>query len=391
MRIGIDATCWWNRRGFGRFTRGLLPAMFSAARGHRFCLFVDQAPEPEMFDPNVQIVEVSSSRPLVKSAVAGDRRSLRDIRRLSRAVASQQLDVMFFPAVYSWFPVGRRTPTALILHDAIAEHLPQLVFPDRMGRFFWGLKMRLACRSASQIITVSQTAKREIVQYIGIRPERIEVICEGAGPNFAPVNAMESRAAARSRVGIPPDDRLLVYVGGMAPHKNLLNLLAGFAEVAPSLPNVCLAIVGDPAGDGFYSNFKEVKALAEADVRLRGRIHFTGFVSDGDLPALYSDALATVLPSFSEGFGLPALESLCCGTPVLASRTGAVAEVIGGAGLTFDPHSPTEIGQQIFRIAHEPALLAELRRLALERSRDYSWSKAADLTLRCLEHCAAGS
>ncbi len=331
MRIGIDATCWWNRRGFGRFTRGLLPAMFSAARGHRFCLFVDQPPEPEMFDSDVQIVEISSSRPLVKSAVAGDRRSLTDIFKLSRAVASERLDVMFFPAVYSWFPVGTRTPTALILHDAIAEHLPQLVFPDRMGRFFWGLKMRLACRGASQIIT------------------------------------------------------------GMAPHKNLPNLLAGFAEVAPNLPNLCLAIVGDPAGDGFYSNFKEVKALADADVRLRGRIHFTGFVSDDDLPALYSDAFATVLPAFSEGFGLPALESLCCGTPVLASRTGAVSEIIGRAGLTFDPNNPTEIGQQIFRIAREPALLAELRRLALERSRDYSWSKAADLTLRCLEQCATGS
>jgi glycosyltransferase involved in cell wall biosynthesis len=391
MRIGIDATCWWNRRGFGRFTRGLLPAMFSAARGHRFCLFIDQPPEPEMIDPTVQIVEISPSRPLVKSAVAGNRRSLRDVRKLSRAVASEQLDVMFFPAVYSWFPVGTRTPTALILHDAIAEHFPRLVFPDRMGRLFWWLKMRMACRSASQIITVSQTAKREIVQFIGIRPERIEVICEGAGPNFAPVNAAEKRAAARRRAGIPPDDRLLLYVGGMAPHKNLSNLLAGFVDVAPSLPNLCLAIVGDPAGDGFYSNFEEVKALADADLRLRGRVHFTGFVHDDDLPALYSDALATVLPSFSEGFGLPALESLCCGTPVLASRTGAVAEVVGRAGLTFDPHKPADIGQQIFRIAREPALLAELHCLALERSRNYSWSKAADLTLRCLEHCATGS
>jgi glycosyltransferase involved in cell wall biosynthesis len=180
-------------------------------------------------------------------------------------------------------------------------------------------------------------------------------------------------------------------VGGMAPHKNLPNLLAGFADVAPNLPNLSLAIVGDPAGDGFHSNSEEVKALAEADVRLRGRIHFTGFVNDDDLPALYSDALATVMPSFSEGFGLPALESLCCGTPVLASKNGAVAEVIGRAGLTFDPNNPTEIGQQIFRIAREPALLAELRRLALERSRNYSWSRAADLTLRCLEHCVTGS
>jgi glycosyltransferase involved in cell wall biosynthesis len=391
MRIGVDATCWWNRRGFGRFTRGLLPAMFSAARGHRFCLFIDHPPEPEMIDSKVSIVQVSTSRPLVKSAVAGDRRSLRDVHKLSRAVASERLDVMFFPAVYSWFPVGTRTPTALTLHDAIAEHFPQLVFPDRMGRLLWWLKMRLACRRASQIIAVSHTAKREIVQFIGIPPERIEVICEGADPRFAPVNAVERRAAARRRAGIPPDQRLLLYVGGIAPHKNVSNLLAGFAEVAPLLPDLCLAIVGDPAGDGFHSNFEEVTAQANADVRLRQRIHFTGFVPDDDLPALYSDALATIMPSFSEGFGLPALESLSCGTPVLASDTGAVAEVIGRAGLTFDPHKPTEIGRQICRIAGEPAMLAALRSHALERARDYSWNKAADLTLTILERCATES
>jgi glycosyltransferase involved in cell wall biosynthesis len=310
---------------------------------------------------------------------------------LSRAVASEQLDVMFFPAVYSWFPVGTRTPTVLTLHDAIAEHFPRLIFPDRMGQAFWWLKMRLACRRASQIITVSHTAKREIVQFIGIRPERIEVICEGADPRFAPVKAPECRAAARRRAGIPLNERLLLYVGGIAPHKNLSNLLAGFAEVAPRLPDLCLAIVGDPAGDGFHSNFKEVEAQANADARLMGRIHFTGFVHDDDLPPLYSDALATILPSFSEGFGLPALESLSCGTPVLASKTGAVAEVIGCAGLTFDPHMPTEIGQQICRIAGEPAMLAALRSKALERARHYSWSKAAELTLTSLEHCAAGS
>src|SRR6266436_3108147 len=369
MRIGIDASCWWNRRGFGRFTRGLLPAMFAASRGHRYCLFVDQPPEPAMTHGDVRVVEVKTARPVTKSAVADDHRPLRDIRSFSRAVAGEPLDLMFFPAVYSWFPVRGRLPAVVTLHDAIAERFPRLVFASRTGRLFWSLKMRLACRRAARIITVSNAAKREIVDYIGLSPERIDVICEGVDPRFHPVAASEVRAAARRRAGIPTEGRLLLYVGGIAPHKNLANLLAGFAEIAPDVPDLRLAIVGDPRGDGFHSNYQEMVTRAGSHANLSGRVHFTGFITDDDLAALYSDALALVLPSFSEGFGLPALEALTCGTPVLASRAGAVAEVIGTAGLTFDPYRPSEIAQQICRLANEPTTVSTLRHRAVERAR----------------------
>ena len=389
MRIGIDASCWSNRRGFGRFTRGLLKAMFAAPRGHSFCLFVDRGTAPEVAHPNVQVIEVPTSRPVTKSAVARDRRSLRDIHRFSRAVAREPVDLMFFPAAYSWFPTSPRVPTVVTLHDAIAEHFPHLIFPDRMGRLLWWVKMRLACRAASRIITVSEAAKQEIVDHIGISHDRIDVICEGVDPRFVPITSGERRAAARCQAGIPPDGRLILNVNGLAPHKNLSNLLAGFAEIAPLVPDLRLVIVGDPSGDGFHSNYQEVAALAKSDPRLHGRVHFTGYVTDNDLVALYSEALAIALPSFSEGFGLPALEALACGTPVLATKAGAVAEVIGSAGLTFDPHNPSEIGQQIFQLASAPTTLANLRQTALERARYYSWSRAAELALTSFEHCAS--
>jgi glycosyltransferase involved in cell wall biosynthesis len=362
--------------------------MFAAPRGHSFCLFVDQVPAPETTHPDVQVIEVPTARPVTKSAVAGDRRSLRDIHRFTRAVAQEAVDVMFFPAAYSWFPTSRRAPTVVTLHDAIAERYPHLVFPDRIGRLFWRLKMWLACHTASRIITVSEAAKREIVDYIGIPPDRIDVICEGVDPCFVPITAGERRTAARRRAGIPPDGRLILNVNGIAPHKNLSNLLTAFAEVAPLVLDLHLVIAGDPGGDGFHSNYQDLVTQAENDPRLHGRVHFTGFVVDEDLVALYSDALAVVLPSFSEGFGLPALEALACGTPVLASKAGAVAEVIGSAGLIFDPHSPSEIGQQIHQLASAPTTLAKLRQAALERARHYSWGRAAELTLTSLERCA---
>jgi glycosyltransferase involved in cell wall biosynthesis len=169
-----------------------------------------------------------------------------------------------------------------------------------------------------------------------------------------------------------------------------LGLLAGYSEVAALLPDLRLVIVGDPKGDGFHSNYQEVMTRAGNDPHLNGRVHFTGFLTDDDLAALYSDALALALPSFSEGFGLPAVEALACGTPVLASDGGAVTEVVGPAGLTFDPKNPHEIGQRIYELASNPATEARLRQNAFKRAQCCSWSMAAELTLTSLEHCAGG-
>jgi glycosyltransferase involved in cell wall biosynthesis len=390
MRIGIDGGCWSNRRGFGRFTRGLLPAMFANPRGHSFCLFTDQPRAAEMEWSNVRVVQVPTTRPVTESAVASDRRSLRDVLSFSRAVRREKIDLIFFPAAYSWFPSNFRIPTVVTLHDAIAERFPDLVFPDRIGRFLWSLKIKLACLTASRIITVSETAKREIIDYLGIKGERIDVICEGADPHFIPVTSGERRAATRRKFGIAPEWRLLLFVGGIAPHKNILNLLTGFSEVAEQAPDLRLVIAGDPGGNGFHSNYQEVVTRSENDPRLHGRVHFLGFVGDDDLATLYSDSLALTLPSFSEGFGLPAIEALACGTPVLVSNAVAAAEFAGPAGLVFDPANPSEIGMCILELATNHMTQSRLRQQALKRAQSCSWSRAADLTLTILERCAAG-
>lgn len=136
MEIGIDATCWWNNRGFGRFTRELLSALFQLDTPHHFILFVDQPLQELSAFSNVSVVQVPSSRPTTEAAVADSRRSIVDMIRMYRAVANTTLDIMFFPAVYSWYPVPRRLPTMVTVHDAIAEHYPKLIFPRWRNRFF---------------------------------------------------------------------------------------------------------------------------------------------------------------------------------------------------------------------------------------------------------------
>jgi glycosyltransferase involved in cell wall biosynthesis len=391
MRVGIDATCWWNQRGFGRFTRELLKAMLHQPNGHEICLFIDREPVEIMRRSNARIVQVRPSRPVTEAAVAADRRSLRDLWRFTRAVSRESLDLMYFPAVYSWYPVRPGLPSVVTFHDAIAEHFPRLVFPGWKGRLLWSLKTRLARLQARRLMTVSNAARDEIVEHLGEKHDRIDVVTEAADGCFHPIADPGRRAAARKRSGLPANARLLLYVGGLAPHKNLAGLLRGFAQALATadLQDVHLALTGDPEGAGFYSHAEELRALVAAEPRLGGRVHFTGFVSDDDLAALYSDALAVAMPAFSEGFGLPAVEAMACGTPVLGSCCGAVPEVVGEAGIYFEPHDTAQIATAIRRIAGDKALHSALCQKALQRSREFTWSRAAELAWSCLEKAAA--
>lgn len=361
--------------------------MFSAAGGHEFVLFMDRPAEPEMLRPCVRIVQVEVARTVTDSAVAYDSRSLSDIRAFTRAVASQPLDVMFFPAVYSWFPVKRGLPVVVTLHDAIAERFPKLVFPDRKGRMFWALKMRLACWQASRFMTVSHAAKREIVEFLRLAPEKIDVVTEAADPMFQPSGDHEQLREARARAGLSEDHRMIVYVGGLAPHKNIAGFMQAFAQVAghPGLEDLQLVLIGDVEGDGFHSHYQELNELQKADQRLAGRVHFTGFVSDEDLVTLMAGSVALCLPSFSEGFGLPAIEAMACGIPVLASTAGSLPEVVGDAGLLFDPHDIDAMSAAILKISTDAGVRGELQKRALQRSSRFSWAAAAQMTFPVLQ------
>ena len=197
------------------------------------------------------------------------------------ADTARPLDIFWFPAVYSWFPVRRGVPTIVTFHDAIAEHFTQLVLPQLRGRLLWNLKVWLAKRSARHIATVSETAREEIIRYLHIPSEKISVIFEAANARFAPVNDAGERRAAREQLGLPADKRLILYVGGLAPHKNLAGLVEGFTKAIADerLRDVDLILAGDPKGDGFHSNVEELHSLVQAR-SLEGRVHFPGFDAD---------------------------------------------------------------------------------------------------------------
>ena len=255
MRIGIDGACWWNRRGFGRFTRELLHALITRARGHEFTVFFDRDPPPELSQGCYAAVRVPTRRPVTEAAVASGRRGLPDIAAFTRAALAHPVDTFLFPAVYSWFPLPPGRRSVVVVHDAIAEQLPDLVFPRRRARLYWAAKVRLALWQSTRVLTVSESAKRDIVQYLHVAPDRIDVTSEAADAAFRPVVDAAAIQRARASVGVPAGARLVLYVGGVAPHKNVIGLVRGFrrALARGELSDLYLVIAGDPAGAGFLS------------------------------------------------------------------------------------------------------------------------------------------
>lgn len=387
MKIGIDATSWWNNRGFGRFTRELLDALFQLDCGHSFVLFADQ-PLPDLSRfAHVSVVQVKSSRPTTVAAVADSSRSVVDMYRLYKAVVGSSLDIMYFPAVYSWFPVPRSLPTMVTLFDAIAEHYPKLIFSTWRSRLFWTLKVKLALLQSKRILTVSQAAKEEIVEYIGANPDDIDIASAAPNPAFKQTHDNGLILAAKERANLPATVPVIVYVGGLAPHKNLHGLLDGFERAIREgrIEGIHLALVGDFKGAGFLSNYDTLSERVMGSTYLRSRVHFTGYVSDEDLVALYSSALAVAMPSYSEGFGLPAIEAMACSAPMLSSDRGSLPEVVGDAGLYFDPFDTAAISEAIIEIVENSELRARLSANALARAKLFTWERAARMTLAHLE------
>lgn len=388
MRIGIDGACLSNRRGFGRFSRQLVGALARHPTNHQFSVFIDapSAPEVSIPDSFERVIVPVREAPSRAASSRGSRR-FRDMIAMGLAVARSGIDLMYFPATYSFFPVWNVKKLVVTLHDTLPLAHPELVFPSRKGALAWRVKETTAVRLADRIVTVSEASRRDIAAWSGLPPKRIDVITEGPDPVFGPRDNGPASNQALQRLGVPTVGRYLLYVGGLSPHKNLLRLIEAFAQAAAS--DVKLVLVGD-VNDVFHTHVPQIRvAIARHD--LHERVILTGFVPDEDLVYLYNRAYALIQPSLLEGFGLPAVEAMACGTPVLSSEAGSLPEVVGDAGVFFEATDVSSIAGAIRMLLSDLDHRDALGRLAVARSALFTWEESARRLVACFDELAAAT
>lgn len=391
MRIGVDASCWINQRGYGRFTRELLKAMIASDESSNieYVFFIDSVSYQSCdFPPGVKLVSVTTDRAAAQAASSSSYRSPQDMYRMAKAVSKEDLDILFYPSIYTFFPTTSKAKKVVAIHDVIPEMYPDLIFPTFRSKLFWKIKSEVAIHQADSILTVSNYSKGGIIDYLGIESRKIFVTVEAADSRFKKISRDEEFRKALMRNSLSAEDQYFLYVGGIGPHKNIPTLIEGFRlfRNRNGTDNMKLVIVGDFENDAFWMDDRiQRQAYLGAT---KDRILFTGHVPDDDLPFLYSGALALIIPSFSEGFGLPALEAMACGTTVISSETTSLPEIVGDAGLFFNPHKPDQLAGCMEKICYAPQLRETLQNKGFKRAREFSWNAAAKIVLNAFKKLA---
>jgi alpha-1,3-rhamnosyl/mannosyltransferase len=387
MRIGVDATCWANPRGYGRFTREIVAVMAELAPDDRFVCVVDRR-AADCFDlraPNVEMCVVPQNESPTTAASADGYRSPADMLRLTRAVARQRFDVFFSPTVYTYFPLPPGLRAVVTVHDAIADRFPALTLPSWRARVFWRLKVTLALWQAGIVLTVSDYAARDIAHVLHVRPSRIRVALEAPAPAYRPGAAPDAIAHAMAACGVPPGRDAFVYVGGFNPHKNVDLLIKAHASLARTLGASAphLLLIGPRAEDNFYGDGRRLEDVITAE-GTAPLVHWAGFLPDETLRLVHAGSLALVLPSVCEGFGLPAVEAAACGTPVIATTESPLPELLAGGGLFVVPGDVPALTSALMKMATDRQERDRMAAAAAVAAGQLTWARGARAALEAL-------
>jgi glycosyltransferase involved in cell wall biosynthesis len=261
------------------------------------------------------------------------------------------------------------------IHDALP-----FIYPDTSSTLDWLVYhywLPYATRFVDQIVTDSSRSKSDIARFLGVQMERITVIPLAAGKQFRPLPEDEVTPVLE-RIGI--QDHYILFVGSLEPRKNLINLLEAYTLLLNWSSEWNLVIVG---ARNFWKSESSKKFVEQHN--LKSYVHFLGYIPDEDLPALYNGADLFVFPSLYEGFGLPVLESMACGTPVVTSNTSSLPEVAGDAAYLVDPQNVEEIADALKHVLSDVDLANDLRSRGLERAQNFTWEKTASQTIAVYE------
>jgi glycosyltransferase involved in cell wall biosynthesis len=377
MKVCFDVSAAVHRRaGLGRYAQELVRALVAQGE-HDYTAFYHQRGQAHL-DP-----------PIDRMPQLGTRFSVKPWRLLTMLtyLTGVSLDRKFsrfdlLHATEHLLPYLRRIPTVFTLHDLIfrfdpASHLP-------LNRAYLNLMMPRFLRQACAIIAVSECTRGDAMSLYGVPGDKIHVIAEGVDARFKPVSHAGRLEHIRSSYNLP--EQFILCLGTIEPRKNLPVLFEALAARRErGLETWHLAIVGKP-GWLYEPIFRRVSELG-----LQDQVHFVGYVGDHDLPAIISAASVLAMPSRYEGFGLPVLEAMACGTPVVCSDASSLPQVAGHAALLVPPEDVRGWDEALARVLSQETLRAQLRELGLAQAARFTWEQAARQTADLYRRVASGT
>ncbi|MGC9395225.1 MAG: glycosyltransferase family 4 protein [Anaerolineae bacterium] len=275
-----------------------------------------------------------------------------------------------YHSAYYLMPYVTGVPTLLTLYDLIPIRFPEHSTLKAQLLFRWATM--LAVRAAEHTIAISKATRRDFLAHFSLNPERITAIPLAADPAFIP-KPPNVIAALRVRYQLP--EKFLLYLGSNKPHKNLVRLIEAWTAIQAEAPDITLVIAG-----AWLPQHPEPRQRAQ-DLGIDDRVCWLGSLPGADLPALYTAAEAFIFPSLYEGFGLPVIEALACGTPVACANTSSLPEVAGNAAVLFDPTQTESIVDAMRQLLGDGDLRVDLQRRGLAQAAKFSWSRTAQETL----------
>jgi len=382
MNIGIDANCLiFEKAGIGKYTQNLIKNIIKIdGKNHYFLYFsylrkrtqrekiIKDFLKPKPKNVTIKIIplparwyEFLTSTPLPINKII-----------------KEPLDVFFSPYA-AGIPKNGFPKMVVTIHD-----LTFLRFPEHRGRKLSNYYLRrhkIAIKNSQKIIVPSRSTREDLANFFKIKPQKIQVIYEAADVCFKVLSARNLKNSSKIiSQYFDPKTQYILSVGTLEPRKNLRKLVEAYSLLPHSLQRVYkLVLVG---GQGWNN---QVLQKVVNNLNLKDKVILTGFVSDEDLPYIYNRASVFVYPSLYEGFGLPPLEAMACGVPVITANNSSLPEVVGKAAFLIDPLNEKEIAEAIKKILLKPKIAQKLSLLGLEQVKKFSWEKAARETLKILE------
>ena len=361
MRIAIDASTISTQGGPRTYVLGLIDALLAIDRENDYLVFYNDSCHMGRFPRAKEIVLQG------KSSLA---RLCREHLLLPLACRRERIDVLHCPK--SAIPFRSPCPTVVTLHDLIPLRHPET--EKLAARLYWRLQIPIAARRSSFIITDSEHARQEIMADFHVAPERIKAIMLGFNPAMLEKRDASDAALVRAKYGLP--EGYILYVGTIQPRKNIDTLIEAYYRLNQARNGMPKLVIVGRKGWLYDKLFARIAELGLVD-----EVIFTGFVPDEELPHIYDGARLFTYLSFFEGFGLPPLEAMACGIPVVTSDTTSLPEVAGDAGISVTPADVDKVAAAIAKLLDDPVYAELLGQRGRKRAQLFSWEAAARETL----------